>query len=294
MISTTRVSTIADLLNQGRLALADNIVEPLLEAQILLAASLDQPRSYLLAHPQASVKATLEANYRKQLAARSQGQPMAYILGHREFWSLSLTVSPATLIPRAETELLVEQALAILPQQPTRVLDLGTGSGAVALAIKSERPNAIVTAVDIDPAALSIAKANGARLGLAVEWLESDWFTALVGRQFDVIVSNPPYVAAQDPHLHEGDVAFEPRHALEAGPAGLDALQRITSAATGYLCPGGDLLLEHGYDQAPAVRDHLRRAGLEAVSSHRDLLGHERVTTAQVPELQSWRGHDQI
>jgi release factor glutamine methyltransferase len=284
MVGATPVSTVDSLLRQGRQALAVSAAEPYLEAQILLAAVLKQPRSHLLAHPDAQVGLEAEADYRKQLAARCRGKPIAYILGHREFWSLDLIVSADTLIPRAETELLVETALAVLPERPSRVLDLGTGSGAVALAIKSERPDTIVTAVDVDAAALAVARANGSRLGLAVEWLESDWFTALAGRQFDVIVSNPPYVACRDPHLDEGDLAFEPRHALEAGTAGLDALRTISAAAIGYLRPGGDLLLEHGYDQAAAVRDCLSRAGFEAVSSYRDLLRQERVTAARAPE----------
>jgi len=284
MVSTAASSTVNSLLKHGSLTLGGKTSEPFLEAQVLLAASLKRPRSYLLAHPEAHVDADSETDYRERLAQRYQGQPIAYILGHREFWSLKLTVSQATLIPRAETELLVETALALLPKQSRRVLDLGTGSGAVALAIKSERANARITAVDCDPAALTIAQSNGQRLGLVVEWLESDWFSKLAGRQFDVIVSNPPYVAAGDPHLSEGDAAFEPRHALQGGITGLDALHKIIAEAAAYLRPGGDLLLEHGYDQAPAVQDRLRQAGFEAVASYRDLLQHERITVARAPK----------
>ncbi len=284
MSRKTAAPNVANLLAQGRLHLAAVATEPVLEAQVLLAATLGRPRSYLLAHPEARVERDLEERYRQRLMARGTGQPIAYILGQREFWSLDLSVSPATLIPRAETELLVEATLAVLPERPPRILDLGTGSGAIALAIKSERPDANITAVEFDAAALVIAEANGRRLGLAVEWLESDWFAELSGRQFDVIVSNPPYVASEDPHLGQGDVAFEPRQALVAGSTGLDSLRAIISKAIGYLEPEGDLLLEHGYDQAPAVREHLRETGFTTVSSYRDLQGHERITAARAPK----------
>ncbi len=276
-------TTIGTLLTAARQILQAS-AEPYLEAQVLLANALDQPRSFLLAHPEHAVGEKAKSRFLKNLEARRGGQPMAYILGQREFWSLELTVSSATLIPRPETELLVEQALARLPREPRRVLDLGTGSGAIALALKAERPELAVTAVDQDAQALAVARSNGQRLGLEVEWLVSNWFSNLAERRFHLIAANPPYVASADPHLHQGDSAFEPRLALEAGPLGLDALHLIVDAAPAYLEPGGDLLLEHGYDQARAVRDRLKENGFQAIASYRDLQQHERLTVAQVPK----------
>jgi release factor glutamine methyltransferase len=283
MVNLVMPSTIAGLLVEARQAL-QNASEPYLEAQVLLACALQQPRSYLLAHPDAEVKGPAKARFLQQLEARRLGQPLAYILGQREFWSLNLTVSAATLIPRPETELLVEQALARLPRGPRRVLDLGTGAGAIALALKTERPELAITAVDKDTETLAVARGNGQRLGLEIEWLASDWFSGLPARRFHLIVANPPYVASGDPHLNQGDSAFEPRLALEAGPLGLDALHIIIDAALPHLEPGGDLLLEHGYHQAPAVRDRLEQTGFDAIASYRDLQQHERITVAQAPK----------
>lgn len=222
------------------------------------------------------------ARFEALVARRAAGEPVAYLIGRREFHGLDLQVTPAVLIPRPDTELLVDLALQHLASlsAPT-VLDLGTGSGAVALAIKHGCPAAGVTAVDASNAALAVARDNGARLGLAVEWLEGDWFGAVGGRHFDVIVGNPPYVADGDPHLAQGDPRFEPRQALAAGSDGLDELRRIVAAAPAHLEPGGWLWLEHGYDQAAAVRALCRATGLTAVASWRDLAGIERVSGGQ-------------
>lgn len=214
------------------------------------------------------------------LQRRLAGEPVAYILGQREFYGLTLAVSPGVLIPRTDTETLVEAALARISQQQSfHILDLGTGSGAIALAITSQRPLAQVTAIDASPAALEVAQHNAEALTLSnVRLLLSDWFAAVAGETFDVIVSNPPYIAANDPHLAQGDLRFEPATALASGTDGLDDIRRIVSAAPHFLKPGGWLMLEHGYDQAPAVRQLLEANGFAEVVSEKDLAGIERVT----------------
>jgi release factor glutamine methyltransferase len=215
------------------------------------------------------------------LAQRLQGRPIAHITGRREFWSREFQVTPEVLIPRPETELLVELALArIQPEQTARIADLGTGSGAVAITLALERPKASVTALDLSPAALRIAEANAARLGAGnVRFVESDWFAALpAAESFDLIVSNPPYIAESDPHLGLGDVRFEPPMALASGPDGLDAIRHIVGQALARLNPGGWLLFEHGYDQSAAAQGLLKAAGFQAVGSFADLQGHLRVS----------------
>lgn len=223
--------------------------------------------------------------FRACIERRHAGEPVAYITGRREFWSLDLAVSPATLIPRPETELLVEQALAHIPADAAHtVFDLGTGSGAIALAIANERPRARVIATDCSPDALAIATANAARLHLTnVEFHHGDWFAPLADRRAHMIVSNPPYVSANDPHLTRGDVRFEPRAALVGGEDGLDAIRHIVATAPQYLTPNGWLLLEHGPDQAPAVSALLRQYGFVDDARHTDLLGHNRVSIACRP-----------
>jgi release factor glutamine methyltransferase len=221
-----------------------------------------------------------QAHYEALLTRRAQGEPLAYLVGRWEFWSLELAVGPAVLIPRPETELLVELALArIPPEAPWAVADLGTGSGAIALAVATERPACRVTATDLCPAALAVAQANARRLGLAdVEFLAGDWCAPLEKRRFHLVLSNPPYVATGDPHLGAGDLRFEPRLALTPGPDGLAAIRLIAPAARGHLYPAGELLLEHGYDQGAAIRRLLADLGYVAVETVTDLEGRERVT----------------
>ena len=255
-----------------------------LDAELLLAAALGKSRSYLHTWPEKIVSSEAALTFASYLQRRRGGEPVAYILGQQGFWKLDLEVAPHTLIPRPDTELLVEAALELLPATPTQVLDLGTGSGAIALALASERPAWKVTAVDRVLEAVALAERNRQRLHLNnVTVLNSHWFSALQGHSYDLIISNPPYIADNDPHLVAGDVRFEPASALVAGRDGLDDLRHIIKEAPKHLKAGGWLLLEHGYDQAAAVRDLLLSAGFDEVHSRIDLGGHERITLGRRP-----------
>jgi len=256
-----------------------------LDAALLLAHVLGTTRARLLAHAEFTLAPAAAERYAQLIERRATGEPLAYLTGRREFWSLELAVSPAVLVPRPETELLVERALALRAASAAHVVDLGTGSGAVALALAAERPHWHVTATDVSAAALAVARANAIRLGLAVEFREGEWFVPLAGRRFDLVVSNPPYVAADDPALAARALAHEPPLALTPGADALACLRAIVHAAPRHLAPGGWLLLEHGADQGAAVRRELVLAGFRYVRSHRDLGGHERATEGQ---------HDQI
>ncbi|MBT2373585.1 peptide chain release factor N(5)-glutamine methyltransferase [Pseudomonas fluorescens] len=250
-----------------------------LDAELLLAAALGKSRSYLHTWPEKIVSSEDALTFSGYLQRRRTGEPVAYILGQQGFWKLDLEVAPHTLIPRPETEMLVEAALELLPATPTKVLDLGTGSGAIALALASERPAWNVTAVDRVLEAVALAERNRQRLHLEnATVLSSHWFDALQGHTYNLIISNPPYIADTDPHLVAGDVRFEPASALVAGQDGLDDLRLIIAQAPGHLDAGGWLLLEHGYDQASAVRELLLKQGFEAVHSRIDLGGHERIS----------------
>lgn len=251
-----------------------------IEVQSLLQTVLQVNRAYLLTHPEQSLAADQYARYMGLFERRLEGEPIAYLLGEREFYGLTFKVSPATLIPRPETELLVELALQRIPPHCAfRVLDLGTGSGAIALSIAHARPKAEVVAVDASAAALEVAQFNAERLGLGnVTLLQSDWFSALQTERFDMIVSNPPYVAPDDVHLAQGDVRFEPLTALISGADGLGDIRRICAQAKAHLNVDGWLLFEHGYDQAETVRALLQQAGFNEILSARDLSGIERVS----------------
>ncbi len=263
-------------------ALAQSGLVPL-DAQVLLAHVIGKDRAWLVAHGgDALARERLDA-FLALARRRRDGEPVAYLTGTREFWGLPLVVSPAVLIPRPETETLVELALARLPMdRDSRVLDLGTGSGAIALAIAHERPRARILATDVSADALDVARDNARRLGLAnVEFAMADWYDGLApataGDGFDLIASNPPYIDARDSHLQEGDVRFEPRRALTPGGDGLGAIRRIVAGASERLAPGGTLVVEHGYDQADAVQAMFATAGFADIVMARDLAGIPRV-----------------
>jgi len=259
-------------------ALALDSAAARIEIQMLLQHTLGVSRAHLLAHPEQALNEAQETSYRTLLQRRLAGEPLAYILGEREFFGLSFKVTPATLIPRPDTELMVELALQRIPQHG-RMLDLGTGSGAIALSIAHARPDVEVTAVDASPEALEVARGNAQRLNIAnARLLRSDWFSELAGERFDLIVSNPPYIAEDDAHLAQGDLRFEPRSALASGADGLDDIRRIVTDAKQHLPPGGWLLFEHGYDRAAEARRLLGKAGYGEVFSARDLAGIERVS----------------
>lgn len=256
---------------------------PRLEAQLLAALGAGVKRSWLLAHETDAVAADAEAAARALFARRLAGEPVAYIFGQREFFGLLFAVTPDVLIPRSETELLVELARSYLPARG-RLLDIGTGSGAVAVAIAHMRADAEVWASDVSPAALAIARANAARHAAPVHFVQSDVLAAFEGQSFDVIASNPPYVAGGDPHLAEGDLRFEPKLALAAGADGFEIIRRIATGSRSHLKPGGLLVFEHGHDQGPASVSLLQSLGYVQVADYNDLSSKPRVC------LGRWQG----
>ena len=281
--------TITQLLSEARRRLSSSLVLPESEARIEALALLrralgDVARAWLIAHENDIPSPDQARAFALLLQRRLSGEPVAYVLGEREFYGLDFVVTPQVLIPRPDTETLVEAALAHIPQRKScRVLELGTGSGAIAIAIAKHRPLASITAVDNSQPALDVAGENARRLGADnVQLKLSHWFSALAGEAFDVIVSNPPYIAADDPHLSQGDLRFEPASALVGGRDGLDDIRLIVSAAPAHLVPSGWLLLEHGYDQAEHVAELLRVAGFYEVASVADLAGVMRVTQGRL------------
>ncbi len=274
---------VAELLREaaGRLSGADARHE----AEQLLLHVLGVERAWLFAHATDAVDEDARQRFEWLLERRAEGHPLAYLIGRRGFWTLDLQVNTATLIPRPETELLVEQALARLPDDDmVRVADLGTGSGAVALSIASERPLATVMATDLIGPTLAVAVKNAQAHGLENVWFRrGHWYTALGADRFDMIVSNPPYIAAADPHLQQGDLRFEPSPALASGADGLDAIREIVAGAHAHLVPGGWLLLEHGWDQGEAIRALLEQAGFADAQTVQDLEQRDRVTLGRLP-----------
>lgn len=259
---------------------------PALDAELLLAHVLGKTRSWLRAFDDHVLDFEAATQFAALLKQRKHGTPVAHLLGKREFWSLPLEVTQDTLIPRPDTELLVQQALGHIPaNQKIRVLELGTGTGAIALALASERPRADITATDKSTAALTVAKNNAQSLSIEkISFIESDWFKMLSGQCFDVIVCNPPYIAEDDPHLTQGDVRFEPRSALVAGADGLTDLRHIIAEAKSHLFANGWLLVEHGFGQAAAVQGLFSDAGFVQVSCQHDLGGQPRLTKGQLPD----------
>ena len=273
-MSDAAPATVSALLRGARTQVAHE------DADLLLAHVLERPRGWLFAHGDDPVPAAAAAAFGQLLARRLQGEPLAYITGHRGFWRFDLAVSPATLIPRPETELLVELSLARMPQSGAHaVADLGTGSGAIALALACERPDVQVIATDVSDAALAVARGNARMLGLSnVDFRQGDWFEPLRGERLALIASNPPYIALGDAHLEQGDLRFEPAGALSSGADGLDAIRAIAGQAPRHLLAGGWLLVEHGWEQGAAVRALLAGAGLLDVATHQDLEARDRVT----------------
>lgn len=274
---------VAELLREaaGRLSGADARHE----AEQLLLHVLGVERAWLFAHATDAVDQDARQRFELLVTRRAEGHPLAYLVGRRGFWTLDLQLNTATLIPRPETELLVEQALARLPDDDmVRVADMGTGSGAVALSIASERPLATVMATDVLGPALAVAVKNAQAHGLENVWFRrGHWFVALGADRFDMIVSNPPYIAAGDPHLTQGDLRFEPPPALASGADGLDAIREIVAGAPEHLVPGGWLLLEHGWDQGEAIRALLEQAGFVDAQTVQDLEQRDRVTLGRLP-----------
>ena len=276
-------------LNEAQQSLANTLSLPVAEARIEAQALLsfvlgNVSRAWLITHENDALEAPIHAEFEALLKRRLAGEPIAYILGHREFYGLELSVTPDTLIPRPDTETLVEAALAKNPtNKPCKILDLGTGTGAIALAIASQRPQAKVTAIDQSAEALTVAISNAQKLKISnVSFLQSDWFSALVDTKFDIIVSNPPYIAQGDPHLSQGDLRFEPISALASGQDGLDDIRRIIQHAPEHLKPQGWLMLEHGFDQAERVTTLMQQAGFGDIEHRYDLADITRVTLGRI------------
>lgn len=276
------MTTIAEALASATDQLnAQQVDAPELEASLLLGEATGKPRTYFIAWPERELSSTHLHRFNKLLSRRLEGMPVAYILGRREFWSLELQVTPDTLIPRPETELLVELALEHIPESESwSVLDLGTGSGAIAAAIASERPDCSIVATDYNPETLEIAKANFKQLRLDnVTTKTGNWYQALADTEkFNLIISNPPYIGNNDPHLHAGDLPHEPQQALVSGKDGLDDIRLITAGAQEHLHPSGLLMMEHGYTQGPGVRKIFEKHGFASVHTHKDLSENDRAT----------------
>lgn len=268
---------------------------PRLDAELLLSHVTGLSRTSFRAWPERTVTAGQAAQFADLVTERVNGKPIAYLLGQQEFWSLPLSVSPSTLIPRPDTECLVEAALSLALPEHSAVLDLGTGTGAIALALASEQPSWQIMASDRIAEAVELARANSAALNLPITVLQSHWFAQLPDVRFDLLISNPPYIPASDHHLSEGDVRFEPSSALIAGDDGLDDLRLLISEGLNWLNDGGWMLLEHGYDQSEAVRHLCAAAGWHKIETRKDYGGNDRMTLARKPirELSARQRHAQ-
>lgn len=279
------MSSIKTLLAQTANTLTSHSDSPLLDAEVLLGFVLEKPRTYLRAWCDNTLTEQQQAAFETLIKQRQRGTPIAYLTGTREFWSRDFMVTPDVLIPRPDTELLIELSLELIPKnQAVNLIDLGTGSGVIAVTLAAERPNAQVTAVDACLAALTVAKHNARHHQLTnVEFYQSNWFTNVPKSLFDLVISNPPYIDPEDEHLQQGDVRFEPKIALIADNQGLSDIQIIADKARSYLKPGGHLLIEHGYNQAPQVQAIFNALAYDKVKSYQDLSGQPRVTHGQKP-----------
>jgi len=276
------MTTISELVRAGASILADSSDSARLDAELLLGVVLRKSRTQLIVQADAEVLSEDEALFSELLGKRLEGQPLAHITGVREFWSIPLKVNSSTLVPRPETELLVELALQKTPDGASLV-DLGTGSGAVIIAIGSERPHCDLSAVELSEAALDIAKANASRCDTPINWYQGSWFEPLAGQRFDVIVSNPPYIGTDETGVIDPELKFEPKQALYSGRDGLDAIRHITEQAADHLNPSGWLLFEHGYGQGDAARVLLAQRGFVEIATFCDLAGMPRVTSGRLP-----------
>ncbi|MDH5518489.1 MAG: peptide chain release factor N(5)-glutamine methyltransferase [Gammaproteobacteria bacterium] len=274
-------ASIQTLLQQAEQQLAAVSESARLDAEVLLADILEKNRSYFRAFGEQELTPAQLQQFQNVLTQRAEGHPVAHILGRREFWSLDLEVNQHTLIPRPDTELLIEFILQAFPQQQLKVADLGTGSGAIALALASENPQWQITATDQSAAALAVAQRNAARLGIAnIVFKNGDWYQPLAASRFDLIISNPPYIAADDIHLTQGDVRFEPLTALASGNDGLDDIRLLIAQAKQHLQTNGWLILEHGYDQKTVIFELLQSAGFAHITQKDDYAGNARLSAA--------------
>lgn len=275
--------SIKQLLEWATEQLYSNSCSARLDSEILLAHCLDKNRSYLLTWPEQIPTIEQQECLRELVRRRLQPQPVAYLVGHREFYSMQLITTPATLVPRPETELLVDTVLELIEgRSSVDILELGTGTGAIALALKKHAPAAQISATDISAEALAVARANAHKHQLEIEFIQSDWYQQTESRLFDLIVSNPPYIAATDPYLSQGDLPAEPRQALSSGETGLEALELIINDATGHLKPAGWIVLEHGYDQQSSVTALLQDAHFKDIRTLRDFNHLPRLTLARI------------
>ena len=276
------MSTVSEALDWATEQLSESD-DARLDSQVLLAYALNVSRTWLFTWPDKALDGATLTAFNALIEERKSGTPIAYITGYRDFWSLRLKVTPDTLIPRADTELLVETALTLKNvEKPCDVIDLGTGTGAIALSLANECPSWRITATDINPKTLAVAKENATRLELAVSFKESAWFDAINDR-YDLVISNPPYIESDDPHLQQGDLRFEPADALASGKDGLDDIRRLVQQALKHLKKDGYLLLEHGYQQAEAVRSLMAKAGYIDIETHQDIEDRDRVTLGKIP-----------
>ncbi|MCQ8106275.1 peptide chain release factor N(5)-glutamine methyltransferase [Methylomonas sp. SURF-2] len=251
-----------------------------LDAEVLLCHCLDKPRAFLRAWPERQLDATQTGQFRHLLEQRRQGRPIAYLTGEREFWSRTFKVTPDVLIPRPDSELLIELSLSLPANQTGNIIDLGTGSGILAITLAAERPSAKVLATDISSGALEVARQNAERLAVGnVRFVQSHWFDSVIDADFDLVVSNPPYIAADDPHLQQGDLRFEPDTALVSMDMGLKDIRLLAEQARNHMAPGGHLLIEHGYQQSAQVQTIFKQLNYRRVDTHQDLSGNPRVTS---------------
>ena len=276
------MSTVSEALDWATEQLSESD-DARLDSQVLLAYALNVSRTWLFTWPDKALDGATLTAFNALIEERKSGTPIAYITGYRDFWSLRLKVTPDTLIPRADTELLVETALTLKNvEKPCDVIDLGTGTGAIALSLANECPSWRITATDINPKTLAVAKENATTLELAVSFKESAWFDAINDR-YDLVISNPPYIESDDPHLQQGDLRFEPTGALASGQDGLDDIRRLVQQALKHLKKDGYLLLEHGYQQAEAVHSLMAKAGYIDIETHQDIEGRDRDTLGKIP-----------